>query len=70
MYLQVAICVTLKLMTPDYDIFSEAVNWSLTYDLPESVADYDKNLYNYSPPVLARKKRSNFFRKVEAFMNT
>lgn len=63
-----AICVTLKLLTPDYDIFTEAVNWALTYDLPESVSDYEKNLYGSSPPVQARKKRSNFFKKVESFM--
>lgn len=56
-------------MTPDYDIFSEAVNWALTYDLPESVADYDKNLYGFSPPLVARRKRSSFFRKIELFIN-
>ncbi|KAK7602837.1 hypothetical protein V9T40_006811 [Parthenolecanium corni] len=65
----VAICVTLKLLTPDYDIFSEAVNWALTYDLPGSVADYDRILYGSSPPIQARRKRSNFFKKLETFMN-
>lgn len=40
--IQVAMCVTLKLMTPDYDIFTEAVNWALTYDLPASPQDYER----------------------------
>lgn len=64
-----ALCVTVKLLTPDYDIFTEAINWALTYDLPESVEDYDKNLYGSSPPILARKKRSDLYKKMEAFIN-
>ncbi|XP_065222852.1 uncharacterized protein LOC135847312 [Planococcus citri] len=65
----VALCVTVKLLTPDSDIFTEAINWSLTYDLPENVQDYDKNLYGYSPPVLMRKKRSALYKKFEVFIN-
>ena len=64
-----ALCVTVKLLTPDYDIFTEAINWSLTYDLPESVQDYDKNLYGYSPPVLIRRKRANFYKKLEILVD-
>lgn len=33
-YLQIALCLTVHTLTPDDNIFTEGVNWGISYDLP------------------------------------
>ncbi|XP_068081350.1 uncharacterized protein [Anabrus simplex] len=68
----VAFCMTIKTTTPDVDIFTEGVNWAISYDLPnETRSREDAPFDPFLPPapVLLRRHRRSFYSKLEVLFN-
>ncbi|XP_066900844.1 uncharacterized protein [Halyomorpha halys] len=64
-YRTFAFCMTIKAITPDEDIFSEAVAVAVSYDLP-----YNSTTLGVSPPhVQSRTERSVVYSKLERILD-
>ncbi|XP_072152169.1 uncharacterized protein [Bemisia tabaci] len=70
-----ALCTQIKALTPDEDVFTEAVNWAISYDLPTSESaesSSEESSEERKPPgiILVRRRRSEFFSKLEQVFYT
>lgn len=60
--LQIAICLTYQTVIP-FNIWSEAINWGINYNLPHNSTSFKDILY--PEHVIQRRNRRDLFQKIE-----
>jgi hypothetical protein len=68
-YLQIAFCVQWGILDSDPLIFTEALNWAVSYELPnQTIRNPDTN--RLVIPYILRRNRRELYQKLEVAMNS
>ncbi|KDR23471.1 uncharacterized protein LOC110837223 [Zootermopsis nevadensis] len=64
----VAFCTTWKTLTDDLDIYTIGLNWAISYELPNQTIR-DTETHRIVPPFTLRRRRREFYLRLEAAMD-
>lgn len=65
--LQVALCMTAQTTLPE-QIFTEAINWGIAYELPNESSTLREFLY--PKHIMRRRNRRDLYQKLETIMDS